>query len=82
MGRVLQLFACTILLRPMRALRVPDSLSSSGTHLTLLLGMRWSLILVVRVLHQFVGVGKHGVQEGRRVLRELAILKCNDYASA
>jgi hypothetical protein len=82
MSRVLELFAGSLLFRPMLALRVPDSLSSGGTHLTLLLGMRRSLIPVVLVLNQFVGVGKHGIEESRRVLREFSILKCNDYASA
>ena len=40
---------------------------------------RWSLISVVRVLNQFVGVGKHGKQESGSVQRALAVLKCNDY---
>jgi hypothetical protein len=45
MSRVLELFAGSLLLSPTLPLRVSDSLSSGGTHLTLLRGRRGRCLL-------------------------------------
>jgi hypothetical protein len=38
------------------------------------------LVLIAQVFNQFVGSGKHGIEESRRVFRVPTILKRDDYA--
>jgi hypothetical protein len=36
-------------------------------------------VLIAQVFNQFVGFGKHGIEESRRVHRALTICKCDSY---